>query len=72
MEQILTTANTAWYRGGNTAGSTPGNANIFGTKWNSGIFTITDNQYRIRLNESTNYQIGVLAMTSPNTKAEFY
>ena len=39
----------AWYRGGNALIN--GNNNIFGKRWNSGIYTMTDNQYRIRLNE---------------------
>ncbi|MEN9303800.1 MAG: hypothetical protein RL264_2229 [Bacteroidota bacterium] len=54
---VITTANAAWYRGGNNAGSTPGNANIFGTRWNSGIYTITDNQFRMKLNGTVSYPV---------------
>lgn len=39
--QAVTTANAAWYRGGNIPGGTAGNANIFGTLWNSPIYTQT-------------------------------
>jgi len=40
--QAVTTANAAWYRGGNSPGGTAGNANIFGTLWNSPIYTVTN------------------------------
>jgi hypothetical protein len=48
-------AAAAWYRGGNNNGN--GNNNIFGTRWNSGIYTITDNQNRMKLNGSVNYPV---------------
>jgi hypothetical protein len=48
-------AAAAWYRGGNNL---IGNANnIFGTKWNSGIYTITDDFFRMKLNGNVNYGI---------------
>ncbi|PJB15065.1 MAG: hypothetical protein CO118_05250, partial [Flavobacteriales bacterium CG_4_9_14_3_um_filter_32_8] len=31
----------AWYRGGNFAGAAGGTKNIFGTMWNSPIYTYT-------------------------------
>ncbi|MCW3104105.1 MAG: Collagen triple helix repeat-containing protein [Bacteroidetes bacterium] len=40
----------AWYRGGNTIAGTGGANNIFGTAFNSPIYTITNNQERTRLN----------------------
>jgi hypothetical protein len=39
--QAVTTANAAWYRGGNNNTGPAGNANIFGTLWNSPIYTQT-------------------------------
>ena len=43
-------AERAWYRGGNLQGGTAGGANIFGTMWNSPIFTKTNGFTRTRLN----------------------
>ena len=43
-------AASAWYRGGNNFGNTAGFNNIFGTAWNSPIYTITNNIVRTRLN----------------------
>ena len=54
---VLTTANTSWYRGGNQNNGPAGNANIFGTRWNSGIYTMTNGQYRMKLNGSVNYDV---------------
>ena len=45
----------AWYRGGNALIN--GNNNIFGTRWNSGIYTMTNGQYRMKLNGSVNYAV---------------
>ncbi len=43
-------AAAAWYRGGNNAiGTTPPGANIFGTLWNSPIYTQTAGITRTRL-----------------------
>jgi hypothetical protein len=58
---VITTANAAWYRGGNGNSGPAGNANIFGTKWNSPIYTITDNQYRMKLNGTVNYPVNGFA-----------
>jgi hypothetical protein len=44
-----------WSRAGNLL--TNGNNNIFGTRWNSGIFTMTNGQYRMQLNGSVNYPV---------------
>ena len=44
-------AAAAWYRGGNTATSPN---NIFGTMWNSPIYTYSDSQRRMKLNGSFN------------------
>jgi len=49
----------AWYRGGNNNGN--GSNNIFGTRWNSGIYTMTDNQYRMQLNGTASYPVNGLA-----------
>jgi hypothetical protein len=49
-------AGSAWYRGGNSNTTLAGTNNIFGTRWNSGIFTMTNWQYRMQLNGSLNYQ----------------
>lgn len=48
-------AAAAWYRGGNT--SSGNNDNIFGTLWNSPIFTRTANANRMRLNGNTTYAV---------------
>ena len=44
----------AWFRGGNLPGGAGGNNNIFGTFWNSPIYTFTDSQGRTRLNGTQN------------------
>lgn len=44
-------ANSAWYRGGNNIGGTnPVGANIFGTMWNSPIYTYTNGVGRMIVN----------------------
>ncbi len=44
-------ANSAWYKGGNNlGGSTPAGANIFGTMWNSPIYTHTNGKNRMIVN----------------------
>lgn len=43
-------AGAAWYRGGNNPGGGAGTNNIFGTMWNSPIYTVTDGQTRSVLN----------------------
>lgn len=51
-------AASAWYRGGNNFGSiNPPGANIFGTLWNSPIYTVTNGVNRMKLNGSLNYSI---------------
>jgi hypothetical protein len=41
----VTNANAAWYRGGNNAiGTNPSDANIFGTRWQSNIYVMTNNR----------------------------
>lgn len=50
-------ANHAWYRGGNNLGGPAGNKNIFGTIWNSPIYTITGNTMRMRLNGTVTYPV---------------
>jgi hypothetical protein len=47
--QAVTTANAAWYRGGNNNTGPAGNANIFGTLWNSPIYTQTNGVTRMVL-----------------------
>jgi hypothetical protein len=47
--QAVTTANAAWYRGGNNNTGPAGNANIFGTLWNSPIYTQTAGTNRTKL-----------------------
>jgi hypothetical protein len=47
-------ANAAWYRGGNfPLGTTPPDANIFGTMWNSPIYTYTAGINRMIVNGFT-------------------
>lgn len=48
--QAVTTSNAAWYRGGNNNTGSAGNANIFGTLWNSPIYTVTNGLNRSKLN----------------------
>ena len=43
-------AASAWYRGGNLPVNTAGSNNIFGTMWNSPIYTKTDAVNRTKLN----------------------
>ncbi|MBL0328260.1 MAG: tail fiber domain-containing protein [Bacteroidetes bacterium] len=50
-------ADHAWYRGGNNPGGPAGTKNIFGTKWNSPIFTQTAGASRMRLNGNTTYSV---------------
>lgn len=53
-------AASAWYRGGNNPiGATPPGANIFGTLWNSPIYTQTFDITRMRLNGNLNANISV-------------
>lgn len=48
----------AWYRGGNNPVSNPaGTSNLFGTLWNSPIYTVTNGVNRMKLNGSLNYSI---------------
>lgn len=47
--QAVTTANAAWYRGGNNNIGPAGNANILGTLWNSPIYIQTAGVTDIRL-----------------------
>jgi len=54
---ISTQAASAWYRGGNNPVGPAGNANIFGTKWDSPIYTITSNQNRMKLNGIVSYPV---------------
>jgi hypothetical protein len=48
-------ANKAWYRGGNAA--LPGTENIFGTLWNSPIYTQTSAINHMKLNGTVSYPI---------------
>ena len=43
-------AERAWYRGGNFPGGIAGANNIFGTMWNSAIYTHTNNKNRMIVN----------------------
>lgn len=45
-------AASAWYRGGNNQANTAWSNNIFGTNWNSPIYTVTGgvNNYRMKVN----------------------
>ncbi|HRO75091.1 MAG TPA: hypothetical protein PLP27_02950 [Crocinitomicaceae bacterium] len=52
-------AQAAWYRGGNNPLFTnPPDANIFGTLWNSPIYTKTNAVNRSKLNGNVNYTVG--------------
>ncbi len=48
-------ANAGWYRGGNN--NSNGTNNIFGTLWNSPIYTATNNTLRQKLNGNVTYSI---------------
>ncbi|MCF8444550.1 MAG: tail fiber domain-containing protein [Crocinitomicaceae bacterium] len=50
-----------WSRAGNLSAQGTATNNIFGTRWNSGIYTITDNQNRMKLNGSVNYPVNGFA-----------
>lgn len=55
------TSQSAWYRGGNNPVGFAGGNNIFGTKWNSPIYTQTFGITRTRLNgNTTNNQFGFI------------
>ena len=43
-------AERAWYRGGNNPGGAGGTNNVFGTLWNSPIYTVTNGVNRTKLN----------------------
>jgi hypothetical protein len=64
-------AAAAWYRGGNNNGN--GNNNIFGTLWDSPIYTQTDGALRMKLNGTTaNYTVnGIPGIAATNSKAGF-
>jgi len=47
----------AWYRGGNNLGAAGANKNIFGTLWNSPIYTITNGAVHMKLNATLNYAV---------------
>ena len=42
----------SWFRGGNLSGGAAGTNNIFGTLWNSPIYTVTNGVNRTKLNGS--------------------
>lgn len=46
--QAVTNANFACYRGGNNSGGPAGGNNIFGTRWNSDIWIMTNNTIKAR------------------------
>ncbi|MGV3611428.1 MAG: tail fiber domain-containing protein [Fluviicola sp.] len=48
-------ANAGWYRGGNN--NSNGSNNVFGTLWNSPIYTATNNILRQKLNGNVTYSI---------------
>ena len=50
-------AGSAWYRGGNNTGGPAGSNNIFGTKWNSPIYSQTNGINRMKLNGDFAYTI---------------
>jgi hypothetical protein len=50
-------AGSAWYRGGNSTTTLAGTNNIFGTKWNSPIYTITSDLNRMKLNGNVSYPV---------------
>ena len=64
-------AAAAWYRGGNNNGN--GINNIFGTLWDSPIYTQTDGALRMKLNGTTaNYTVnGIPGIAATNSKAGF-
>ncbi len=58
-----------WSRAGNSNFPGNNNNNIFGTLWNSPIYTQTNGRNHMKLNGNTNYQIGsIAAPLHPNTK----
>lgn len=50
LPEVRDNTQRAWYRGGNFNVGTGGNNNIFGTMWNSPIYTVTNGVNRTRLN----------------------
>lgn len=64
--KAVATANAAWYRGGNNNTGPAGNANIFGTKWNSPIYTQTFGITRMKLNGNIAYGINFYPATNRN------
>jgi hypothetical protein len=61
----------AWYRGGNIQNGSSNN--IFGTLWDSPIYTQTDGALRMKLNGTTaNYTVnGIPGIAATNSKAGF-
>ena len=53
----------AWLRGGNQAAGPGGNDNRFGTCYNSPIYTITNDAYRMKLNGNVSYNINGFTQT---------
>lgn len=55
-------ARSAWFRGGNFIGGPAGANNVFGTLWNSSIYTYTNNTFKTKLNGDYSYGVnGFLA-----------
>ena len=52
-----TSPTNTWLAGRHLGFDASNGNNIFGTRWNSGIYTITNNQFRMQLNGSINYPV---------------
>lgn len=57
LPNVRDNAQRAWYRGGNPNIGNGGSNNIFGTLWNSPIYTQTNGVNRMKLNGNLSYNI---------------
>jgi len=61
-----TAANWAWFRGGNNAGSSAGTNNIFGTRWASDIWIMTNSTNIARFTHNQSLAVSWDAITPPS------
>jgi hypothetical protein len=61
-----TLAGSAWYRGGNNAGSSAGTNNIFGTRWASDIWIMTNSTNIARFTHNQSLAVPWDAIAPPS------
>ncbi|OIO41420.1 hypothetical protein AUJ10_01010 [Candidatus Pacearchaeota archaeon CG1_02_31_27] len=61
INNVNQTSQSAWFRGGNFPVGFAGTNNIFGTMWNSPIYTYTNGIGRTKLNGNISYPVNGFA-----------